>query len=80
MKYNISYSRGNNKLIGYCDADWANSLNYRKSVTGYVFIYHGGPKSWKQPTVALSTAKAEYNHKNRTKHIDIRHHFVRDFR
>ena len=52
-------------LIGYCDADWASSLQDRRSITGYGFsLSHNGPLiSWKckkQPTVALSTCEAEY--------------------
>ena len=50
-------------LYGYCDADWAGELDSRRSTTGYVFILAGGAISWKvkaQPTVALSSAEAEY--------------------
>ena len=112
-------------LVGYSDADWAQSLVDRRSTSGYVFKLAGGPVSWsskKQPTVALSTMEAEYialahaakeaiwlralltelghapngatplfsdnqaaiafAHDNqfhaRAKHIDIRHHFVRE--
>lgn len=49
-------------LIGYSDADWAQSYD-RRSVTGYTFILCGGAISWqskKQRTVALSTVEAEY--------------------
>ena len=97
----------------------------RKSTSGYVFFFGGGPISWrtkKQNTVAISTVEAEYLsatdatkqamyhrmllwelgsldlaeptvirsdnqrcialtenpvHHERTKHFDIRHHFVR---
>jgi hypothetical protein len=113
------------KLSGYCDADWAGDLDERKSTTGYAFYLGGGLISWnskRQPTVALSTAEAEYMaatqavkeamwlkqllselglsqsepvlirsdnqgcialtknpaYHSRTKHIDIRHHFIRD--
>lgn len=51
------------QLQGYCDADWANDKATRKSTTGFVFKYAGGAITWrskKQPTVALSTAEAEY--------------------
>jgi hypothetical protein len=50
-------------LIGYCDADWGQRLDDRRSVTGYVFKLAGGAISWqskKQKTVALSTVEAEY--------------------
>jgi len=51
------------KLIAYCDADYAGDTETRKSTTGYVIKYCGGPVSWcsrKQPIVALSTTKAEF--------------------
>jgi hypothetical protein len=113
------------EVIGYCDADWAGDIDSRRSTTGYIFKFGGSPVCWKskrQPTVALSTAEAEYmsmthaaqtaiwlrrwlkdlgfvqrsgtkiyednqgciamaknpvNHE-RTKHIDIKYHFVRE--
>jgi hypothetical protein len=30
-------------LFGYCDADFAGDLDYRKSTSGYLFILGGGP-------------------------------------
>lgn len=111
---------------GYCDADWANDSDTRRSVTGSIFLFQGGPINWqskKQSSVALSTIEAEYmamsaacqealwlrafakdvepsmvasptvilndnkgavdlsrngRYKPRTKHIDTRHHFVRE--
>lgn len=39
------------------------NIDDRKSITGYVFLIHGGAVSWqakKQPTVALSSVEAEY--------------------
>jgi hypothetical protein len=115
----------NAQLVGYTDADWANDVDTRRSVTGMVFTLAGGAVSWKsrrQPTVALSSTEAEYmaaaeaaaeaiwlrgllnelgavqhgatsiyedNHgaikisrndcsHSRTKHIDVRYHFVRE--
>ena len=112
-------------VIGFCDADWAGDIDTRRSTTGYIFKLGGSTICWKskrQPTVALSTAEAEYmsmahaaqtaiwlrrllndlgfvqrsatkihednqgciamaknpvNHE-RTKHIDIKYHFVRE--
>ncbi|XP_055853458.1 uncharacterized protein LOC129917101 [Episyrphus balteatus] len=125
LDYKLEYSRDNEGCLeGFSDADWASDSDDRKSTTGYLFKYQGGPISWnakKQPTVALSTTEAEYMalastsqealwlqsllrelinwnqelilqcdnksainlSKNniyhaRSKHIDIRHHFVRD--
>jgi hypothetical protein len=121
----IVYRRGNNKLVGYADADWAQDCQDRKSTTGFVFCMNGGPIVWKsrrQTSVATSTLEAEYmamadaakeciwlrqllndlNWKqreittirvdnqaairlslnpefhNRSKHIDVRYHFLRD--
>ena len=53
------------KLIGYSDADWASSIEDRRSTSGYCFSLakNGPPISWKsrkQPTVALSSCEAEY--------------------
>ena len=50
-------------LFGFSDADWGGQLGTRRSTTGYVFFVHGGPVSWTsktQPSVALSSAEAEY--------------------
>ena len=51
------------QCVGYCDADWAGSVDDRKSTSGYLFSLSGAPVSWhskKQSCVALSTAEAEY--------------------
>ena len=51
------------KLVGYVDADFAGSIDTRKSLTGYVFTLYGTTISWKsmlQLVVALSTTEAEY--------------------
>ncbi|XP_053691533.1 uncharacterized protein LOC128740051 [Sabethes cyaneus] len=52
------------KLIGYCDSDWAGDQQTRKSTSGIIFFFGGGPVSWiskAQDSVALSTLEAEYN-------------------
>ncbi|CAM9467817.1 unnamed protein product, partial [Phaeothamnion confervicola] len=113
------------QLIGYVDSDWGGDRDNRRSTTGYIYHYAGGPISWNsrlQTTVALSSTEAEYMaacaaaqeaihlrqllkdlHQQqrrattiyednqgcialgnnpvfhrRTKHIDIRYHFVRE--
>jgi hypothetical protein len=112
-------------LIGYSDADWGNSLDDRRSTTGYVFKLAQGAISWRskrQSTVAQSSTEAEYmalseatreavswrmflgelgldirepttiladnqgsialsknpEHHARTKHIDIKYHYIRE--
>ena len=112
-------------IVGWTDSDWAQNLDDRRSIAGFVFDVAGGTVSWsskKQPTVALSTVEAEYmasvnatkeaiwlrtllsdlgfpqttstliradnqgcislsRHPiahSRAKHIDIRHHFIRE--
>ena len=50
-------------LHAYADADWASNPDDRKSITGYIFMSRNAPLSWcsrRQPTIALSTAEAEY--------------------
>ena len=49
--------------MGYVDSDYAGDLDSRKSMTGYVFMFAGGPICWKstlQDVVALSTIEAKY--------------------
>ena len=50
------------ELNCYSDADWANDLDDRKSVTGGIILYGNSPIAWtskKQPAVRTSTAEAE---------------------
>lgn len=124
----LCYSKDDGPIVhGYSDADWASDVDERRSCSGCVFLSQGGAISWfskRQPTIALSSAEAEYmalstsgqealwlrqfqmdllclesmdaitvycdnksaidlSHKNgyngRTRHIDIRHHFIREY-
>lgn len=122
--YCLSFSKDQNLLEGFVDADWGGNIKDRKSYTGYIFKLCGAGISWeskKQKTVALSSTESEYMaiaegfkegiylrglvgeltgivtkisifndnqsaqkliknpvfHK-RTKHIDIKYHFIRD--
>ena len=51
------------ELTSVCDASWADNSTDRKSTCGFVHFLCGSPIAWsvrKQPSVALSTAEAEY--------------------
>lgn len=59
----LVYSRTNNLLFGYANADWGGCTIDRRSYTGYVFLLSGAAITWKsqkQRTVALSSTEAEY--------------------
>lgn len=54
---------GAQPLEGYTDSDYAGDKDTRRSTSGFVYMMHGGPISWRskrQSTVAGSTAEAEY--------------------
>ncbi|KAK2998642.1 hypothetical protein RJ639_023717 [Escallonia herrerae] len=51
------------EVSGFVDSDYAGDLDSRRSTTGYIFTFYGGPICWKsvlQSTTALSTTEAEY--------------------
>ncbi|XP_065622848.1 secreted RxLR effector protein 161-like [Quercus suber] len=62
--YGLWYSKDLNAcLAGYSDADWAGSLDDRKSTSGGCFYLGNNLVSWmskKQNSVSLSTVEAEY--------------------
>ncbi|KAK3010396.1 hypothetical protein RJ639_011710 [Escallonia herrerae] len=63
--FGIMFDRDGAKgeVSGFVDSDYAGDLDSRRSTTGYVFTFYGGPISWKsvlQSTTALSTTEAEY--------------------
>lgn len=64
IKYTGHLDKGQKvKITAYCDSDWAQDPDDRKSTSGYVVMVAGGPVMWqcrKQPTVALSTTEAEF--------------------
>ena len=55
--------RGKLEVVGYTDADWAGSVNDKRSITGYCTFLGGNLVTWKskkQTVVARSSAEAEY--------------------
>eukprot|EP00253_Pinus_taeda_P035571 PITA_35571 len=78
-------------LCGFTNVNWAGSPTDRKSTSGGIFSIRSTTISWysrKQRSVALSLAEAEYMSciklsanpvfHDRSKHIDIRYHHIRD--
>ncbi|KAJ0735426.1 putative RNA-directed DNA polymerase [Helianthus annuus] len=63
FSYGITYTRGENMLVGYCDSSHNINPDDRRSTTGHVFYFGSSPITWcsqKQSTVALSSCEAEY--------------------
>lgn len=54
----IVFQKSAQSLFGYCDADWTEDLDQRRSTSKYVFVMHSAAISWsllRQRTVALSS-------------------------
>jgi hypothetical protein len=66
IKQKLHYGPGKaheEHIAGYTDADWASDKSDRKSISGGVVMFYGGPISWsskKQNSVATSSAESEY--------------------
>ncbi|GJS31421.1 ribonuclease H-like domain-containing protein [Tanacetum coccineum] len=78
------------QLVAYIDADWAGCPVTRKSTSGYCVFLEDDHLSWsakRHVTLSRSSAEAEYRGvanvvaktHQRTKHIEIDIHFVRDY-
>jgi hypothetical protein len=64
IDFKLVYTKENEKetLTGYADADFANDVDDRKSISGYIFKLFGNTVSWstkKQATISLSSTEAE---------------------
>ena len=58
VQFEIHYSSGGTPLlVGFTDSDWADDLDDRKSIVGYVLSLDSGPVTWaykKQHAISLS--------------------------
>lgn len=61
IQYNNRYNE--REIEAYCDSDFAGDPDTRKSTSGFVIFYCGGPIAWcsrRQRIVATSSTEAEY--------------------
>ncbi|GKB64719.1 hypothetical protein Tco_0920905 [Tanacetum coccineum] len=76
----LCYPKGTGiETIVYADSDHAGDYVDRKSTSGTCTFVGCCLTSWlskKQTALAISTTEVKYHY--RTKHIEIRHHFLRD--
>lgn len=62
LEYGLLYKKGESKIIGYSDADFAGDSNTSKSTTGTIVLYAGSSILWRsqlQRIVTLSSTEAE---------------------
>ena len=63
INFGTKYTREASQLLGYVDSDFGGCQDTSRSTTGWVFTLGGAPISWcsqRQPTIAHSSAEAEY--------------------
>ena len=66
LKYGVlflSERKIESEFLSYSESDWCRDRVDRRSTSGYLFKFLGGPISWcskKQSVVALSTCETEY--------------------
>ncbi|XP_047320336.1 uncharacterized mitochondrial protein AtMg00810-like [Impatiens glandulifera] len=66
MEHGLMFKKNDSEdieLFGFCDSDWAGSMDDMKSTSGYCYSLGSGVFSWaskKQERVAHSSAEAEY--------------------
>lgn len=61
--FGLRYGPSVSTPTGYSDADFAGSIDTRRSTSGFVFLLNGGAIAWssrRQQCVSLSTTEAEY--------------------
>lgn len=61
IRYNDKHNK--REMVAYCDSDYAGDPDTRKSTSGYIILYCGGPIAWcsrRQPVIATSSTEAEY--------------------
>jgi hypothetical protein len=59
----LQFNQGQSELTGYSDSDWRGDEDERKSTSAYIFLFSGGPISWRsklQKYSAISSTEAEY--------------------
>ncbi|GJU74314.1 ribonuclease H-like domain-containing protein [Tanacetum coccineum] len=92
LNYSLQlFSSSTTNLVAYSDAGWAGCPTTRRSTLGYCVFLGNNLLSWsakRQPTLSRSSAEVEYRgvanvvaetfQHQRTKHIEIDIHFVRD--